>query len=82
MAKRAAKTTKGERTFEGSSKSGKLQKALNGALKALNKALGEGKVADASASWRLAAVSGNVGGIAGLNKLTVTIKATRTPAWK
>ncbi|MFT3880585.1 MAG: hypothetical protein QM703_13090 [Gemmatales bacterium] len=82
MAKKAAKAIKGERTFEGSSKSGKLQKALNAALKELNKALGEGKVADASATWKLATVSGNVGGIAGLNRLTVTIKATRQPAWK
>lgn len=83
MAKRATKTSsKGKRTFEGSSKSGKLQKALNGALKELNKTLSEGKVADASASWNLTAVSGKVGGIAGVNKLTVTIQATRTPAWK
>jgi hypothetical protein len=82
MAKKAAKAnTKGERTFEGSSKSGKLQKALNGALKELNKALSEGKVADASATWKLASVSGNVGGIAGVNRLTVTIKATRQPGW-
>lgn len=82
MAKKAAKTTKGERTFEGTSKSGKLQKALNAALKDLNEALVEGKAADASASWTLASVSGNVGGIAGVNRLTVSIKATRQPAWK
>jgi len=82
MAKKAAKTNKGERTFEGSSKSGKLQKALNAALKELNDALSEGKVADASAKWTLASVTGNVGGIAGLNRLTVIIKATRQPAWK
>ena len=82
MAKKAVKTTKGERTFEGTSKSGKLQKALNAALKELNEALDKGKVANASASWKLASVSGNVDGIAGVNRLTVTIKATRQPAWK
>lgn len=82
MAKKLTKAIKSERTFEGSSKSGKLQKALNAALKELNDALGEGKVADASATWQLVSVSGNVGGIAGLNRLTVTIKATRQPAWK
>ncbi|HQR07652.1 MAG TPA: hypothetical protein PLN21_12565 [Gemmatales bacterium] len=51
-------------------------------MKELNKALDEGKVADASATWKLASVSGNVGGIAGLNRLTVTIKAARQPGWK
>ncbi len=65
MAKKTVKTTKGERTFEGTSKSGKLQKALNAALKELNEALGEGKVAGASAAWKLASVSGNVGGLPG-----------------
>ena len=82
MAKKAVKTSKGERTFEGTSKSGKFQKALNSALKELDEALGKGKVADASAAWKLATVSGNVGGIAGVNRLTVTIKATRQPGWK
>jgi hypothetical protein len=82
MAKKAAKATRGERSFEGSSKSGKFQKALNAAMKELGKALSEGGVADASASWKLDSVTGAVGGIAGLSRLTVTIKASRKPAWK
>lgn len=82
MAKKKTKSNQTARTFEGSSKSGKLQKALNAALKELNKALGEGKVADASATWQLVSVTGSIGGIAGLNRLTVTIEATRSPAWK
>ena len=82
MAKKAVKAFKSERTFEGSSKSGKFQKALNAALKELGKALSEGGVADASASWKLDSVTGTVGGIAGVSRLTVTIKATRKPAWK
>ncbi len=82
MAKAATTGKKGERTFEGNSKSGKIQKALNSALKDLNKALSEGGVADASATWSLASVTGNVGGMTGASKLTVKIKASRTPAWK
>ena len=83
MAKKAALiSARGERTFEGTSKSGKFQKALNGALKQLGKALSEGGVADASATWKLAKVTGNVGAITGSTKLTVMINATRVPGWR
>lgn len=72
---------KGERTFEGESTDGKLQEALDGALKQLGKALAEGGIADALATWKLAGVTGQRGSIAGLHTVTATITATRSPEW-
>lgn len=82
MAKKTAKAGSVVRTFEGNSKAGKLQKALNSALKELNKALGEDGVSDASATWSVDSISGVAGGMAPSSKITVAIKATRQPAWK
>ena len=54
-----------ERVFEGESADDKLQAALEAALQKLDKALPEGNVADASASWRMPDVTGQRGGITG-----------------
>jgi hypothetical protein len=71
-----------ERTYEGDSKDGKVQEALDNALVKLDKDLPEGGVADASASWKLAEVSGQRGGLPGFRSVKVKITATRTPDWK
>ncbi len=70
-----------ERTFEGQSDDGQLQAALDGALMQLDKALGEGGVADAMSTWTITKVTGQRGSIAGVRSVKVTITATRTPAW-
>ncbi len=70
-----------DRTFEGQSKDGKLQAALDEALMQLDKAVGEGGVADAMSTWTITKVTGQRGGIAGLRSVKVTITATRTPPW-
>lgn len=77
----AGKKSKNDRTFEGESNDGQLQAALDEALTQLDKALGEGGVADAMATWTISKVTGRRGGIAGMHSLKVTIIATRTPAW-
>ena len=69
------------RRFTGTSKDGSLDKALADAIAKLNKALPVGGIADASATWRVVKTSGAVGGIAGLNQMSVTIVAERQPAW-
>ena len=69
------------RRFEGQSNDGKLQAALDDALSQLDKALGEGGVADALATWTITGVTGQRGSIAGLRTVTVTITATRSPEW-
>ncbi len=69
------------RRFTGTSKDGSFDKALADAIAKLNKALPAGGVADASATWRVARTTGTVGGIAGLNQISVTISAERQPAW-
>src|SRR4051794_31495150 len=70
-----------ERVFEGESADDKLQAALEAALQKLDKALPEGKVSDASASWRLLDVAGQRGGITGRRVIKVRIAATRQPPW-
>ena len=70
-----------ERVFEGESADDKLQAALEAALQKLDKALPEGGVADASASWRLLDVAGQRGGITGRRVIKVRIAATRQPPW-
>ena len=70
-----------ERTFEGESKEGKFQDALDRAVAELGKALGDGGVSDAQAAWKIAAVTGVSGGITGARSVKVTITATRTPDW-
>lgn len=72
---------KNQRAFEGQSNDGQLQAALDEALTQLDKALGEGGVADAMATWTITKVTGQRGGIAGLHSVKVTITATRTPPW-
>ena len=69
------------RTFSGISAKGSIQDALADALKQLDRALGEGGVRDASATWKLAEVIGQSGGIAGLNRVEVKIAAVRVPEW-
>ena len=71
----------GERVFEGESADDKLQAALEAALQKLDKALPEGNVSDASASWRLLDVAGQRGGITGRRVIKVRIAATRQPPW-
>ncbi|MFH1300259.1 MAG: hypothetical protein ABIK07_04295 [Planctomycetota bacterium] len=69
------------RRFTGTSKEGSFEKALAAAVASLNETLSEGGVADASATWKLVSTSGQVGGIAGLNQISVTIVAERQPSW-
>ncbi|QDT40099.1 hypothetical protein Pan241w_01520 [Gimesia alba] len=70
------------RRFTGTSKEGSFEKALADAIAKLNQALSEGGVADASASWKVDSTSGQVGGIAGLNQISVSIVAERQPPWQ
>ncbi len=79
--KGAAEAVAKSRLFEGESPEGDLQKALQAALGKLDKALAEGNVADASATWKITQVSGTRGGITGARGVNVTISAIRTPEW-
>jgi hypothetical protein len=71
----------GERTFEGEAEDGKVQAALDRALEKLDGALNEGGVRDATAAWKVAAISGMRGTFKGRSKVKVTITATRSPGW-
>lgn len=71
-------STGGAIEFEGESKKGSLQKALNAALKKLEKARSDAG-ADILADWKIVEVSGQQGGIAGLNTVKVKISATGIP---
>lgn len=77
-----ARDTKVQRTYEGESKAGKIQDALDEALNKLDKDLNEGGVADALASWKVLDVTGKRGGFVGFRSVKVTISATRSPDWK
>jgi len=70
-----------EREYEGKSSGGCLQKALNEALHQLGVDLGEGGVRDASASWVIAEIAGEYGGIAAFHTVKVKIIAKRSPEW-
>lgn len=70
-----------ERTFEGASEDGKLQAALDKALEQLDKALNEGGVRDATATWKVAAISGERGTFKQGRTVKVAITATRSPQW-
>ena len=59
-----------------------VQGALDNALEQLDKALPEGGVRDAMATWKVAAMTGQRGGIAGLRTVKVTITAVRSPEWQ
>jgi hypothetical protein len=74
-------TDRSERRFDGVSKDGQLQSALDEALRQLGQALGDGGVADAMATWTITGVTGQRGGIVPFNTVKVTITATRTPPW-
>ncbi len=69
------------RTYDGESRTGNLQEALDSALQQLDADLGEGGVYDAMASWTLVEVTGQLGGIAGFDVVRVRIRATRGPSW-
>jgi hypothetical protein len=69
------------RTYDGESRTGNLQEALDSALQQLGADLGEGGVYDAMASWTLVEVTGQLGGIAGFDVIRVRIRATRGPSW-
>ena len=71
-----------ERTFEGDSKTGNIQEALEMATKKLSGALGDGGAADATATWTVQHVTGMVGGLVPPHSVKVTITARRTPPWK
>ena len=70
------------RRFKGTSNSGSYDEAIKAALAKLNKALADDGVRDATATWKVSSVQGEVGGITGLNQLSVIIIANRQPAWK
>lgn len=69
------------RTYDGESRTGNLQEALDSALQQLDADLGEGGVYDAMASWKLVEITGQLGGIAGFDVVRVRISATRGPSW-
>ena len=60
------------KTFQGTSKVGNLQKALDAAIQA---ALKSAPGSDRMATWTLKKVAGRHGGIAGFRDVTVTIGA-------
>ena len=70
-----------ERTYEGESRAGKLEEALSQALGKLSGDLGAGGVADGLATWKLAEVTGQLGGFAGFHSVKVKVTATRSPDW-
>jgi hypothetical protein len=70
-----------ERTYEGESRAGKLDEALSQALGKLSGDLGAGGVADGLATWKLAEVTGQLGGFAGFHSVKVKVTATRSPDW-
>jgi hypothetical protein len=70
-----------EREYEGKSSDGNLQNALSEALQQLSVDLGEGGVCDASASWVIAEIAGQYGGLPGFHNVNVKIAAKRTPEW-
>ena len=79
---KSSKASQQARMFIGVSNKGSLQGALDDAIAQMTKALGEGGVADAQASWEIVNTNGVVGGFAGQNKVTITISAKRVPPWK
>jgi hypothetical protein len=76
---RAAAQQYAGRVYEGESKAGNLQEALDAALKGVSDDLAAGGVADAMATWKLSEVTGQLGGIAGFHSVKVKVAATRTP---
>lgn len=60
-------------TFDGTSTKGDFQEALTLAIKAAQSST---TVPDDLVSWKLRKTTGEAGGIAGLNTVTVTIKAS------
>ena len=60
-------------TFDGKSAKGDFQEALSDAIQ---KAVQSTGVADELATWKLEEVKGENGGIAGVNNVTVTIRAS------
>ncbi len=70
-----------ERTYEGESRDGNLQEALERALGRLDADLAEDGVRDASASWIITEISGEYGGLAGFRRVKAKITAKRSPAW-
>jgi hypothetical protein len=70
-----------QRTYEGESRAGKLDEALTQALGKLSDDLGAGGVADGLATWKLAEVTGQLGGFTGFHTVKVKITATRSPDW-
>jgi len=71
----------GKRVYEGESKDGNLQKALEAALQQLDADLGAGGIRDGLASWSVTEILGERGGIAAFHSVKVKITAVRTPAW-
>jgi hypothetical protein len=62
------------KTYQGTSRTGNLQEALDAAVAAAEAAQ---PGADILINWRLGTVSGERGGIAGVNNVTVEIEMTR-----
>ena len=61
------------KTFDGKSAKGNFQEALSDAV---HQAVASTSVPDNLVTWRLRKVTGQNGGIAGLNNITVTIEAS------
>ena len=71
----------GKRIYEGESKDGNLQKALEVALQRLDPDLGEGGIRDGLASWSVTEILGERGWIAAFHGVNVKITAKRIPPW-
>lgn len=61
-----------QKTFEGTSKQGNVQKALDAAVQAAQQAA---PGADRAVVWTLKSISGRQGGLTGQKEATVAIKA-------
>jgi len=70
-----------ERRFKGESADGQLQTALEKALEGLDEALNEGGVRDATATWKVAEISGERGTFKEGRTVKVSIIAARSPQW-
>ena len=71
-----------EQKFVGESKKQSAEEALRNALKQLEKAMQEQGIPDNLATWKVVAVDGELGGIAGRDIVRVTISATFATAQK
>jgi hypothetical protein len=69
-------TSKSMASFTGTSHRGDIEEAIANAIR---EAMGSSQGDDALIKWTIKKISGQRGGIAGLNEISVTIAAAKTP---